>query len=282
MQPQNVKEYETIRAELKALKECITAYVGFVIAGSATAFYGLAEQMTKPDARPLGIAASSLILAIVSTLVLMLLNYKFNSHNRYVGYSKLLMHERYTMDDVPVFGWEICVDRLRHSDRNDEALLNYCHDPNNKVIGVEDLHAKIQKLSGQAPPDNSQSVSWGGFRSSVSWRFPFHVANVFLCLNVVFVAFALYFLPIRGLVEQPGSFGPRDYVLLIAVALLLCVLIGLWRTVRNSLFKLMLGSETVEAYCWKFVPIRARFLRCLKAEQYELIWVADESSAGRF
>ena len=33
MQSENVKEYELVRAEMITVKDCITKYIGFVLAG---------------------------------------------------------------------------------------------------------------------------------------------------------------------------------------------------------------------------------------------------------
>lgn len=70
------------------------------------------------------------------SFVLLILFYKFYSHNRLAGYCKLLNHERHSMDEtkdetkskdgesISLFAWEICIERLRASDISPKALLD--------------------------------------------------------------------------------------------------------------------------------------------------------------
>jgi hypothetical protein len=97
MQAQNVTEYLEIRKEIADLKDCITTYVGFVLAGSATAVWGLAGRTSDSENGHIAMALASIFLSFVSIFVLFLLSYKFTSHNRYVGYSKLLTHEEFKL-----------------------------------------------------------------------------------------------------------------------------------------------------------------------------------------
>src|SRR5437660_260634 len=58
------------------------------------------------------------VLALVVTMLTGLLFYKFHSHNRYVGYCKLLAQEQYSgLESLGEFYlWESCMARLRAYD----------------------------------------------------------------------------------------------------------------------------------------------------------------------
>ena len=65
-------------------------------------------------------------IALVITLVLLIVYYKFNSHNRYAGYCKLLNEESWNIPselNEDVYTWEICIDRLRHFDTHKHELI---------------------------------------------------------------------------------------------------------------------------------------------------------------
>ena len=275
MQKQNVEEYAGLRSELGALKSCITTYVGFVAAGSATAFWGLAGKFTSAEAERTAMALAAVLLAVVSTFVLLLLSYKFSSHNRYAGYSKLLTHERFgeTRIDVPIVCWEICVDRVRESDRDHAAVLRYCEAAGRAIAGATNLRAEVERVSGPAPVANRRAA-WRGLaillgisrEHSASWHFPVYVGRIFAAINGLFLMFAL--LLIRSRLET------LDWTLATIVS---CVglLILLWIGFAIDMCRLMVGSETVEAYCWKFVPIRCQFLVDLDPHlKYQLVGVA--------
>src|SRR5947207_3774565 len=115
MQQQNVAEYKLIREDMGRIRTCTTSYMGFVILGSGSAFWYLGSKaFEKQTDFSTGVIA--MLISILSTLILFLLSYKFTSHNRYAGYSKLLTHERYDTEALigkNFFCWEICVDIVR-------------------------------------------------------------------------------------------------------------------------------------------------------------------------
>jgi hypothetical protein len=275
MQAENVEEYKGIRTELLSLKNCITTYVGFVVGGAATAFWGLAGKVGETGDQRLAMAFASTLLAISITLVLRLLSYKFRSHNRYAGYSKLLAHERYLQGDrnpEHLLCWEICVDRQRDSDLHPKRLLDYCGEPTNAVPPIGNLRASLENYCG--PTRTADQGAWtkglrlmifSGPEQSGSWQFPLYVARVFAALDLVFIGFAVFFLT----TSKAGALAWTAFVVLFAFFMVMWVVFG------RDLARLMLGSETVDAYCWKFVPIRAEFLRSLNPSvQYRLIGVA--------
>ena len=93
-------------------------------------------------------------------------------------------------------------------------------------------------------------LSWSGEKSG-SWRFPLYVARVFAAINITLIYFGVYpFFAVSGHRYQRTG-----------LVFLFCILIVLWVQFLSKLHKQMLGSETVEAFCWKFVPIRAQLIR---------------------
>jgi hypothetical protein len=68
MQAQNVTEYLEIRKEIADLKDCITTYVGFVLAGSATAVWGLAGRTSDSENGHIAMALASIFLELCVNL----------------------------------------------------------------------------------------------------------------------------------------------------------------------------------------------------------------------
>jgi hypothetical protein len=274
MQEQNLREYEGLRTELITLKNCITTYVGFVAAGSATAFWALAAIKTEGDGQKIAIGLASILLAITSTFVLLVLTYKFRSHNRYVGYSKLLTHERYqTKVATSIVGWEICVDRLRSTDFSAAGLIEYCRKTGLARGSLRELPSRIRQFCGPQPRADRHAMVLGllfllGQRRqpSMSWHFPVYVARIFAAINAAFLFFAAYFVVVHPANIRWGWIG--------IAATLVLALACLWLVFVKNLYRLMFGSETVKAYCWRFVVIR----HCLLAEldpavEYSLVGV---------
>jgi hypothetical protein len=279
MQAQNVEEYKAIREELARVRNCVTSYVGFVILGAGPAFGFLAGK-TADKTSNLAMGFASVLLAILSTLVLFLLSYKFTSHNRYAGYSKLLTHERFNPNaelDHDIFFWEICIDKLRATDCDRdrwESHLRYCEKNRNSIPNVPGLDKVIKRYSGPAPTKDKRAwlKGWpllfsGSRENTGSWKLPLYIARIFGTINLAFVVFAVIFF-LRSFRYGDGDFRSEH----LALVSLFPVFILLWMAFISKLYRQMLGSETVEAFCRKFVPIRLRLLRELnEAVGYNLI-----------
>lgn len=289
MQKQNVSEYKAVREELERVRNCITSYVSFVVLGSGPAFAFLAGKAAdKQPNLPMGFA--SILLGIVATLVLFLLSYKFTSHNRFAGYTKLLTHERFdpaAKIDEEVFCWEICLDKLRASDSDKKRyneLIQYCQENKTSIPTIPDLEAMVEPYSGPSPKKNRWAFLKGWplmffmLEKSGSWKLPLYIARIFATIVLAFGAFAITF--------ARRSFHFRDlraehYTFLVLAG----ILIIMWIEFVSKLYRQMLGSETVEAFCCKFVPIRLRLLRELNSGiGYTLIGVSvsreDEKGKG--
>lgn len=289
MQAQNVEEYKAIREELARVRSCVTSYVSFVVLGSGPAFGFLASK-TSEKTSDLAMGFAAILLAIVSTLVLFLLSYKFTSHNRYAGYSKLLTHERFrkqAIADEDIYFWEICLDRLRASDRDKERwkyLLKYCEENRKYIPTIPDLRLLIERFSGPAPKVDKRAWIKGwplllwSHENSGSWKLPLYIARIFGTINLAFIVFAVIFF-LRSL--RYGNFRVEHC----ALVSLFPVLLLLWMAFISKLYRQMLGSEQVETFCRKFAPFRIQLLRELDAEiAYELIGTSiskkDEPESG--
>lgn len=289
MQSENIKEYESIRIEMLNLKDCITKYVGYVLAGSGAMIYGIArversisETINSPEVAVITSGFSMLI-----SLVLLLLFYKFNSHNRFAGFCKLLNHERHEPLEISdhgkpkekkqnnppedrvktnaIFSWEVTVGDLRWLESTPQDLGSII----NKVViaepGRKELKTKIQERVqyGKKPPIDAYGKIKGMgvllrtlFLRKVrtdSWGFPPLVVCIFLVLSFGFLIASyviLYRIGVRGI-----SSG-----LLVFEGLVTVFQICLWLHVCGRLYSLMNGSTTVYSFYWKFMPLRALFL----------------------
>jgi uncharacterized membrane protein len=277
MQPQNVAEYRICRQELTKVRACITRYVQLVVLASNAAFWVLAGKASEPEPG-LAMSIAAILFAIMSTLFLFLLSYKFTSHNRYAGYCKLLAHERFRKSAKgPIIVWEIALDMLRAFDCDKaqiEEHLAACELTRNSISPIPDLRKLIEPFSGPAPQKDRlnwlkgwQLIFSCSREKSGSWKLPVYLARIFGIINIVFVLFAAHFLfPASG----NWRFQPEHY----AIFAMFLALVVLWIVFIAKLYNQMLGSETVEAFCSKFLPIRAQLLRDLyKGIRYELIGV---------
>ena len=88
------KEYLRIREEAESVKICMTDYVKFLVLGIGVAFYAWGNSVVTVAPEKLWIIAlSAFCIAVISGLLLLVLIYKFISHNRYVGYCQALSLE---------------------------------------------------------------------------------------------------------------------------------------------------------------------------------------------
>jgi hypothetical protein len=273
MQAQNVTEYLEIRKEIADLKDCITTYVGFVLAGSATAVWGLAGRTSDSENGHIAMALASIFLSFVSIFVLFLLSYKFTSHNRYVGYSKLLTHEEFKLASLMpdnLFLWEVCMDKVRDCHYQSDLLSQFCEDVQSWTFGVHNLKERVQDQLDES----RKYFRWlrgallliGAGDKGGSWKFPVYVARIFVAVNVILALFESYFL----------WAAPNFYRLRLLALSLSFVLVISWMFFFSKLYEQMSGVERVESFCWRFAPIRAKFLRELDHHfEYHLHMVSN-------
>src|SRR5687767_12436438 len=180
----------------------MTSYVGFMIGGSGLLLVLVDNAPFSQNDKALSFSTVGcffLCFGVIANLVLMLLCYKFTSHNRIVGYQKLLTHERYDPGHRQLtnfVAWEIAVDQLRDADSNNGKMLDWANDPVNVVgnIPSRELISKLQDFSGPRPEANRRTAARGlallvggptRKGPSNSWHFPLYVSRIFAVLHVL-------------------------------------------------------------------------------------------------
>ncbi len=262
MQSENVEEYKLVRAEMITVKDCITKYIGFVLGGSSAAVYGIA-LMGKNSDNQLLMMPVCFAISIIIHFVLLVLFYKFHSHNRFAGYCKLLNHERYnpplpqSTKEFSFFAWEVSVDKLRYWDTHQE-LLNEKKDIKITNMDIEKLKSFLKQMHENRRENfvKGFGILWsailgkGEFRS---WAFPPLVVAMFFILSFgFFITGCIFFIKL---------------IPSISIANLIIILLAfggaqgwLWYRYLGKLHALMEGSTTIDAFFWKFMPVRASFL----------------------
>jgi hypothetical protein len=272
MEKVNIREYEFIRSEMLNLKNCITSYMGYAISGSGIVLLGLAAINRTAECWDV-LNFVSMIISLLLSLVLLIIFYKFNSHNRYAGYCKLLNQERLERktdlknDINDLMAWEICMDRLRASDFDARLLIDMCNNIEIKGLTKDQIIDRISMYAGKNPSADKHKFTNGlkifldTFRGKVqtrSWQFPLFVVMVFFPLTILFVFLSTYFMLNYTLCICQSRI---TQIFLILFSLFFWgVQFAIWKNFLGKLHNLLEGSSTVDAYCWKFLPIRYRFI----------------------
>ena len=292
----NIDEYQFIRNEMLNLKNCITTYIGFVLGGSGIAFLGFAA-IAKETTKYCLLSFSSLTLALIISIVLLVLLYKFNSHNRYAGYCKLLNQEmvtqnctinneqekqKFNIDPYPkiqrdFMSWEICMDRLRFSDFEEDPFKDILQDmkiEDKSDDEIKRIKAIVKEYSGKKPSIDKYRFFKGllllfeVFRGKVktkSWQFPLFIFSIFIALVFLYIFLSYYFYQLSQK-SDPCILSKNTQ--LIIYGSYLFVISYMWYHFIGKLYTIMCGSSTVDAYCWKFLPIRYAYIKeqCSKNE----------------
>ncbi len=271
---QNLKEYDFLRKEVDALRNCITTYMGFVIGGSGAAFLGISimEKTVNSSFNP---AFILFVLSLMVTLVLYILYYKFNSHNRHIGYCKLLNQENITFSTIQkvdqFLSWEICMDVLREHQKDEvsrkkmiNSLPNGGIIPNAKnriFLSYEKENIFYRIGSGFVMLLKAVFAQAGGR----SWNFPSYVVAVFFMIEILFTSSGIYHLYTRGGIT---IYNP----LTLSMAVILFIQMVYWWYFLKRLYDLNKGTRTIEAYCWQFLPIRYNYIiKCYPGANYDVM-----------
>jgi hypothetical protein len=287
MRPENLREYELTRQELLDLKRCMTDYVGFMLrgAGLAVVVLSLAAHFGMNS---MVMFSAFLGLSLVLTLVMYVLFYKFNSHNRYAAYALVLSMERWS-DTIPgvndLFMWERSLAKLRDFDLDPKFALNMLHNWPNGM--TDDRFEKALSMWADGM-HRSAAADWlkglglltrfltGHSIPSGSWAYPMWVtvpfaviAAMFVCVPV-FIASRLIYLNWGMLFGQAmatvGSPSQMNLWGIAVVAVIILVLqFRLWQHLLSKLYRIMIGSATISAYC-----IRFEFIRMLVLSEYRI------------
>jgi hypothetical protein len=195
-----------------------------------------------------------------------------------------------------VFVWEICLDRLRMSDTARRGLAKEIHSYKGISPTKEQLEARACRYGGPDPDADKSPFyfrwklllrSHTVFRSQDetrgTWHFPLYVAQSFALIDLAFLilSFALLMPRDLSLAEQLSRNLLRSASVFLVWLSLLALLLFVWHRLLARLHRQMLGSQTVDAFCWKFVPIRYRILEAMSlASGYKLIGMDLNYTAG--
>jgi hypothetical protein len=253
------KDYELVRQEMTNLKDCITNYMGFVLGGAAVTIYGLIyEGLAKGHF--MEVAYMSLIVSVILSFILLILFYKFHSHNRYAGYCKLLNSELIPQNQKNCWiSWELCVDRVRQSEYNKQELNDLLKGVNLIIDNKTGSDAQ-NYISDITEKINSRTKYYLHLRRNLktkSWRFPPLVTIIILTLSSIFLiieAYSLYQLGFSNYVSY------RLKILWFSAGIVSIIQITLWMHSFSKLHALLTGPDTIDSYFWRFLPYRAKFL----------------------
>jgi DNA polymerase elongation subunit (family B) len=288
MRSESLQEYRLIRDEMKAVKDCMNSYIGYVLGGSGAAVFGL-TALASVRVNYAAMAYTALMMSLLVSMVLLVIIYKFYSHNRYAGYCKLLSQELFLSQEdgqgADLFTWEICVQRLRAAETSPKLLLDWASEGKTAEPEESGLQWIIMQYVGDptgAPRHRAAPVDkwrfWRGLRRLVlalcgrsrtnSWGFPPFVVAVFFVVCTGFWAFGGYsgVMALQDFMDSPANNGALAFVVA-TVCVAQCLL---WFRFCGRLEALMEGSATVEAFFWKFLPIR---MDCLMAEKITATYV---------
>jgi hypothetical protein len=291
MQPENIKEYQMIRQEMIAVKDCITKYIGYVLGGSGAAVFliarmehNVAGQGGQAFASGVHSGIVSLAISIIINFVLLIIYYKFKSHNRFAGYCKLLNHERYDHHSPgkDIVAWEVLVGNLRDQDISKNIIGNkfiisniQFGDLNNEIIS----EYSIKKSFWKGVSILFKSIK--GDSDSKSWAFPPVVTAMFFILSFGFYSVGVYFLldlfKEYFTIYNLSHFIVKNLAIVFLLSLVFSVQILLWVIFIKNLHYLMYGGYRVQSFFWKFMPLRASFL-C--QDQIEPKYIAIKISIG--
>jgi hypothetical protein len=286
MQTENITEYQLLRDEMATVKDCITKYIGYVLTGSGAAIYGMARMGQIPT-NDSALAVTSVALSVILNSVLLILYYKFYSHNRFAGYCKLLNHERYDIqkEGTSFLSWELVLERLRFSEISPASLLNLVKNIKMKELGEAELTFLLSKYTGRNPFVDHEKFKKGlpilwkaifGKIETRSWGFPPIVVALFCILSFSFYIFGL--ISFLGAIKISNIFSNLNSIITISfLSILLIIQLWLWNIFVGKLFSLMDGSCTVDGFFWRFLPVRVAFLNTYNIEP-EYLFVKERLS----
>lgn len=288
MQQQNIREYGYMRDEVSYIKQCITTYISFLLGGSGAALFAFNIATRAGDAATLIVSMTAFGMSVLIGLLFIIVQYKFNSHNRGAGYLKLLSHERISLsgldvethkkyENVDFIGWEICIDRLR-----DSILAKTPASQQLKEIGIHDvdlpnLEKALSHLTDNITTESKTRLGLRIWRSSFqnkartkSWGYPIYVTQVFSVVTFLFYMIGAVFA--FDVLVSAGETTPHKITVGVTWLLITVLQISAWRYHFAMMYKLLQGNNTVDAYCLQLLPMRTQFLNSMDlSPSYKLL-----------
>ncbi|NMH88795.1 hypothetical protein [Flavivirga algicola] len=277
MLAKNIKEYEIIREAMESNRHRLTTHLSFAIGGSGILYIAMTALM-NPDSNSLSLALICMFSATIISSFFYLALYKFNSINRYAGYCKLINLEigaskidknrKKSIEDV--ITWEVCAGKLENAKEHLSFPKEHWKDVlKYKGLNIDNICKNFKKYNLLKPEADKWGVLKGvGLLFSVffkkykskSWEYPLYSSYVYYILILFFFVLScanLYtYLKIKSWV---GVLRIELFQIALIGVLALVIFMVIVKSLAE-LYKLMLGSKTVSAYCWKFLPFRIRIL----------------------
>lgn len=227
-----------------------------------SAVYGIGRMDKSIEHVMPTMALVSTVISIIICFIVLILFYKFYSHNRFAGYCKLLSHEEYEPKDLskanPYFSWELVIGRLRCFGHRMEDLVHSIDTVRINKLDKEQLKDRIKEIM-------NSKITKGRFSKGIvilfkaifgsiethSWAFPPFVTSICFVLMFGFLGAGLYL----------AIVSPNKSIIVISTAsLTLLFQTVMWYRLCKKLFDLMNGCATVESFFFRFIPIRAKYL----------------------
>lgn len=277
----SVKEYELLDKEVQTIRDCITRYIGYIIGSNGIAYlmFGIPQfnKYIQPD------IVLGVVLVIV-TAIYYILDYKFASHNRYIGYRQLLSQEIFHVNiekpqpisgpdidkgyisavqkclNIPenIFSWDYIQSKWNNRTKSKQYPESYYNKLDARLQLPDDY--KSFYVAGVDKGKNTiqlffENIIWKGFKlwpigkfyskfTVTSWRYPKYI----FMLAVLLIIFSLFLFNIF-------SGFPLLWIITLDTLIGLC-----WLTYLLNLFRLLKGDKTIDFYCWAFLSFRIKLL----------------------
>jgi hypothetical protein len=294
----SVKEYEQLGTEVKSIKDCISNYIGYIIGTNGIAYllFGALKFYNEVRyASSNAVASVSADLALVVEILIVLsiyyvMNYKFASHNRYVGYRQLLSQEFIHMkirepepisspdldfnfldvkercSDSPesIFTWEYVNAKWNNRIKPKEYPEDYYNKLDLRLQLPSDYKSYSLKLldnEGTEIPKNViqlffENIIWTVFKKKKRSEkvYKKFIVTSWKYPRYIFILISILLAFCIGLLLK-FSHIPGLYLYTFITAVLLVWLCFLW-----ELLRLLIKDKTIDYYCWVFLAYRTRLL----------------------
>ncbi|MEO0527938.1 MAG: hypothetical protein AAFZ89_11970, partial [Bacteroidota bacterium] len=291
----STKEYELLKSDVKEIKACITNYLGFIIGANGIIlllFNVLKSNTEQPFCEPEALLWILITGVVIILSLYFIISYKFDSHNRHVGYmhllsqeikhiqineNKLLSIDEYdTLDkglegkivtdlDRDIMGWDLIMSRWCSRIKTSE----YPEKSMNK------LDFRFQLWTGndyQQLKKYRDNTIIQDFFERLIWILckPFNIVDdkrnlyekfrikswnypkYIFLLTTVLLASISFFI-----VKQILDITPYGSAMLFYYAV---PLLSVWVFFLIDLLRLRYGNRSIDFYCWAFMPFRVQFL----------------------
>jgi len=294
----SIKEYELLTKEVSEIKACITRYIGFIIGANGLVFvlvkffnHGTTGQSNELKFAGIELGLNNFVLPFIGISVLsslyFLINYKFNSHNRHVGYLQLLSQEMKHISTTNF--WPI-----RENDKLqpglEENVANNLNCPNHIMSWqyiMSRFNSRIQEkefnsndfgnldfrfaLSRKKKYDNLDSFVGNlniieSFLNEIVWKklnFYSHkrkLYNKYITKSWRYPIYVYILALVQVIVISVFTYlGNQDKPIHFNLTWGIIVVV-IWIYFTKSLFQVMGGNKSIDYYCWQFLPYRVQML----------------------